>query len=64
MVVPNIFSIIIAVLSLQTKISISSLAPSRKHQIIVRFTDHPRIVGFHATCFMSLFWHLEFEGGF
>jgi hypothetical protein len=31
--------------------------------LMVRFTGHSRIVGAEA-CFISRFWHLEFEGGF
>jgi hypothetical protein len=41
------------------------MLPSRKCQITVTFTGHPKIVSLQqGTCFMSPFWCLEFGGGF
>lgn len=35
---------------------------SREGQITVRFTGHSRIMGYQQTgCFISTFWHLEYE---
>jgi hypothetical protein len=49
---------------LVTKICISSHAPSRQCQVMVRFTGNSQIMGPpYGTCFMSPFWHLGFEGG-
>jgi len=42
MVVPNSFSIIMAVLSLHTKVHVGSHALSREHQVKVRFTGPSR----------------------
>jgi hypothetical protein len=58
-VTPNVFSIIITDVSLQTKVSISSHALGNC-LITVTFTGHSRIVGpQYRTCFMSILWHLE-----
>lgn len=58
----NIFSAIIAVFSVHTKSS--PHAPSRKHQIKVRFTGHSSTVGHqYGNYFLSPFRHLQFGGG-
>jgi len=47
-VAPNTISIIIAVFDLCTRMCISSYAPSRKHQVTLRFTSHARTVGLNT----------------
>ena len=60
---PNIFSIIIAVFSLHTKMYISSHAPSRKLQITVMRAGQLCLNPQYWTCFTSSFLHLTFGGG-
>jgi len=51
---PKTISIIIAVFDLCTRMCISSYAPSRKHQVTLRFTSHSRTVGAqYGTCFIQ-----------
>jgi hypothetical protein len=46
---------------MDTKMCISSHAPSSKHQITVRFTGHLiTLDSWYGTCFMSSFWCLQF----
>jgi hypothetical protein len=59
MVAPNSFSIIMAVLSLCTKMCVNSHAPSSKHQVRVKFTGPFRNMGqYKGPCFMLSFWYL------
>jgi hypothetical protein len=64
-VVPDIFIIITAVLSLHVKMCLSSYALSRNCQITVRFTGHFKIVGpEYGTCLLTPFLCMKFGGEF
>ena len=63
-VVPNIFSTIIAFPPPHIKLFITSNAMSRKHQGTAHLTGHSKIVVPHyGVCFMSPFLCLKFGGG-
>jgi len=62
--VPNIWSTLIAVCYIHTKMCISSCVLSRKHWILWGSQVIPRGVSpQHGTCFMSALWNLEFGCG-
>jgi hypothetical protein len=63
MVVPNIFSVVMAIL-FRTKICISPCAPGREYHITVRFTVTAALWDLSMELyFMSPSWQLEFAGG-
>jgi len=64
MVGRNIFSTIIAVLPLHTRMCLSSHITNIKLLVTARFTCHHRIVSpQHGNCVVTLFWHLQFTVG-
>jgi hypothetical protein len=65
-VAPNIFSVFITGFPpVSAKISISSYAPSRKHQITLSFTRHSITLGpQNGACFISPFWCLVIGSAF